>query len=76
MSGKKFVAVKNKGKLLSEKELPYIFNSFWRGANAETVEGSGIGMFEAKRIAQILGGDVYAKRYEESGEMEFVVYVP
>jgi len=70
-----FFSVKNKGELISERELPYVFNSFWRGSNAEQIEGSGIGMFEAKRIARMLGGDIYAKRYEDSREMEFVLFI-
>jgi len=71
-----FLSVRNHGPLLEEKELPYIFNSFWRGSNAGTQEGSGIGLFEAKTIAMRLGGDIYATRLEDSGEMEFVVYLP
>lgn len=71
-----FFSIKNKGQLISEKEIPYVFNSFWRGSNAELIEGSGIGMFEAKRIARMLGGDIYAKRYVDSSEMEFVLYIP
>lgn len=71
-----FFSVKNKGQLISEREIPFIFNSFWRGSNAEQVEGSGIGMFESRRIAKILGGDIYVKRYEASSEMEFILYIP
>lgn len=71
-----FLSIKNKGKLISEQEIPYIFNSFWRGSNSELAEGSGIGMFEAKQIARKLGGDIYVKRYEETSEMEFVLYIP
>lgn len=70
-----FFSVKNKGKLISQDELPYIFKSFWRGSNAGFVEGSGIGLFEARTIALKLGGDIMAKCHEETGEMEFVVYI-
>lgn len=70
-----FFSIRNKGELVTEKELPYLFNSFWRGTNAELVEGSGIGLFEAKSIALKLGGDIFAKRLADSGEMEFVVYI-
>lgn len=70
-----FFSVLNKGHLLSERELPYVFNSFWRGSNADVIEGSGIGLFEAKRISRMLGGDVYASRHEDSREMEFVLFV-
>lgn len=65
------VSVKNKGKLLNEQELPYVFNSFWRGSNAEGIEGSGIGLFEAYEIARRLDGDIYVRTNAELGEMEF-----
>ena len=58
------------------EEIPYLFNSFWRGSNSENVEGNGIGLFEAKTIALRLGGDILAKRIEETGEMEFVMFLP
>lgn len=71
-----YFTIRNKGKLVSEKEIPYIFNSFWRGSNAENIEGRGIGLFEAKIIASRLGGNIIAKRISETQEMEFVVFIP
>ena len=71
-----YIAVKNKGELPKESELPYLFNSFWRGSNAENVEGSGIGLFEAREIARKLGGDIFVRIDEKKGEMEFVTYLP
>lgn len=69
------VSKKGQGYVLVE-EIPYLFNSFWRGSNSENVEGNGIGLFEAKTIALRLGGDILAKRIEETGEMEFVMFLP
>jgi len=69
------ISVKSKGGLLPEKELPYIFRSFWRGSNAENTEGSGIGLFTASEIIKKLGGNIYAKRLTESDEMEFVIFL-
>lgn len=70
-----FFSVKNKGELLPEQEIPFIFKSFWRGSNAKQAEGSGIGLFVAKEMAKKLGGDIYVKRFEETSEMEFVIYL-
>ena len=70
-----FFSVKNKGKLLPEQEMPFIFKSFWRGSNAKEIEGSGIGLFVAKEMAKRLGGDIYVKRFEETSEMEFVIFL-
>ena len=69
-----YFVVKNKGEVPSEKELPYIFNSFWRGSNAETTEGNGIGLFEAREIATSLEGEIYVKT--DGDEIEFDIYIP
>lgn len=69
------ISVKNKGKLLPEKELPYIFKSYWRGSNAESKEGSGIGLYVASETVKRLGGTIQARRLEKTSEMEFVIYI-
>lgn len=66
-----FLSVKNKGKGLQNNEIPYVFNSFWRGSNAENTEGSGIGLYEARRIAKCLGGDIYIKN--GNNEVEVII---
>ena len=71
-----YFSVKNKGRVLDEKELPYIFNSFWRGSNSEGVPGSGIGLFECYEIVRRLSGDIYARSDLSGTEMEFEVYLP
>ncbi|MBP0971075.1 MAG: HAMP domain-containing histidine kinase, partial [Oscillospiraceae bacterium] len=67
------IVVRNKGELLPEKELPYIFRSYWRGSNASDRDGSGIGLYTAHEIVKKLGGTILARRLEESSEMEFTV---
>lgn len=71
-----YFVVKNKGEVPAEKELPYIFNRFWRGSNAEKTSGSGIGLFEAREIAIVLDGELYVKADAEAKEMEFDIYIP
>ena len=70
------ISVRNKGELLPEDELLFIFDSFRRGSNSHDVEGSGIGLFTARTIASALGGSICARILEDSGEMEFTVYIP
>lgn len=69
------ISVKNKGKLLPENELPFVFNSFWRGSNSHCTDGNGIGLYVSKKIARSIGGDLYIKRLPESEEMEFLIIV-
>ena len=71
-----YFAVKNKGEVPDENELPYLFNSFWRGSNAADIPGSGIGLFEAREIARKLYGDIYVKADPEKKEMEFDIFIP
>ena len=71
-----FLSVKNKGSIVPNKELPFLFNSFYRGSNSEGVPGSGIGLFECYEITHRLNGDIYARSDSEKSEMEFEVYLP
>jgi signal transduction histidine kinase len=71
-----YIIVRNKGEIPDESELPYLFNSFWRGSNASDIPGSGIGLFEAREIARKLYGDIYVKADPANKEREFDVYIP
>lgn len=68
------ISVRNRGELLPENELPYVFRSYWRGSNA-AAEGSGIGLYAVHETVRALGGSVHARRLEESSEMEFVISI-
>ncbi|MBP5702264.1 MAG: HAMP domain-containing histidine kinase [Lachnospiraceae bacterium] len=70
------ISVKNKGKVIPDKELPFLFNSFYRGSNSEGIPGSGIGLFECYEITRKLCGDIYARSDAENTETEFAVYLP
>ena len=69
------ISVRNKGELLPESELPYVFRSYWRGSNAADKSGSGIGLYVVHETARALGGSVHARRIEETTEMEFVIFI-
>lgn len=55
------VSVENGGCTLSEHELPHIFESFWRGSNAEHKKGSGLGLYICRQLMRNMGGEVYAE---------------
>ena len=69
-------SVRDVGSRIPDSELPYVFNSFWRGSNAAEVEGNGLGLYEAAFIARKLGGDIAARYLEDSEETEFEVFLP
>ena len=55
------ITVRNSGCTLQENELPHIFDSFWRGANSEKQQGSGLGLYICRRLMQLMNGDIYAE---------------
>ncbi len=69
-----FITVINKGEPLPESELSFVFNSRWRGSNSTGVEGSGIGLYEARYIARHLGGDI--RMSSGNGEIKITLFLP
>ena len=69
-------SVRDVGSRIPDSEMPYVFNSFWRGSNASEVEGNGLGLYEASFIARKLGGDIAVRYLEDSEETEFEVFLP
>lgn len=61
MDGCELITVSNSGRSLESKELPLIFGSFYRGNNADKVQGNGLGLFICKRLMLLMGGEVYAE---------------
>jgi signal transduction histidine kinase len=58
--GAQLVTVANTGNSLPEPEAVHIFESFWRGSNAQSQNGNGLGLFIVRQIMHQMDGDVYA----------------
>ncbi|GHT79182.1 hypothetical protein FACS1894104_3450 [Actinomycetota bacterium] len=58
--GAQLVTVANTGNSLPESEAVHIFESFWRGSNAQSQSGNGLGLFIVRQIMHQMDGDVYA----------------
>lgn len=67
----RLLIVKNSGCRLKMGELPHIFDSFWRGSNAENQPGSGLGLYICRQLIQKMDGDIYAQKVDE--EMQITV---
>jgi signal transduction histidine kinase len=61
----RLVTVTNSGCSLSENELPYIFDSFWRGSNAEKSSGNGLGLYICRQLMKKMDGDIFAECVDE-----------
>ena len=57
----KLIAITNSGCSIKEDELPHLFDSFYRGSNANNKEGSGLGLYIAKTLIHMMNGDIFAK---------------
>ena len=55
------ISVANSGCTLSENDLPHIFDSFWRGTNAENKDGSGLGLYICRQLMHKMNGDIFAE---------------
>ncbi len=55
------IAVTNGGCTLGKDDLPHIFESFWRGANAENIGGSGLGLYICRQLMCKMNGEIYAE---------------
>ena len=69
-----FISVINSGEPLPDSELPFVFNSLWRGSNSKNVNGSGVGLYEARVIARKLGGEI--RMQARDGETEVTLFLP
>lgn len=56
----RLIEITNSGSTLLLHELPHIFDSFYRGTNATSVTGSGLGLYIAKTIMEKMDGSIYA----------------
>lgn len=69
--------IKNSGKRISEENLPYIFDRFYRADSSRTgsyTNGYGLGLAIAKRITEIHHGYIQASSTEK--ETVFTFYLP
>lgn len=56
----RLITVSNSGCTLPPDELTHIFESFWRGSNAENKPGSGLGLYICRKLMTSSGGDIFA----------------
>jgi light-regulated signal transduction histidine kinase (bacteriophytochrome) len=65
-STEKTVTIKNLGPQISKEDLPSIFKHGYRAKNAKAFEGSGLGLYLAKQIADLHRIKVYTDSKENS----------
>lgn len=60
---------------IPEKELPYLFDPFYRGSNAAHKKGSGVGLFVTKQLLERVGGTISVSSRINEGT-QITIYFP
>lgn len=55
------VTVRQSGCTLADTDLPHVFESFWRGTNAEKIAGSGLGLYISRKLMRKMNGEIFAE---------------
>ena len=63
------VSVRDHGPGISDEDLPYVFDRFYRSRAARGMPGSGLGLAIVKQVAESHGGSVVAERPEDGGTL-------
>ena len=63
------------GRGIPEKDLPRIFDRFYRAQNARDVNGSGLGLAIAKQLTELHGGKIFVESEYSIGPI-FSVFLP
>jgi signal transduction histidine kinase len=68
------VRVINRGAAIEDKDLPFVFEPFYRGSRARTGTGFGLGLSVVKSVVSSHGWDVTVR--SGGGETCFTVAIP
>lgn len=63
------------GKGIPDENIPFIFDKFYRGSNCGDEQGSGLGLFIVKYIAEKMGGTVVLQNHAEGLEVKLILPV-
>ena len=61
----RLITVRNSGCSLKQEELINLFDSFYRGSNVGSADGSGLGLYISRQLMQKMDGEVFAEIKED-----------
>lgn len=66
------VRVFNTGAVVTDIELPHLFDSFYRGSNVTDKPGNGLGLYISRQIMNKMEGEIFAERREDGMSFSLV----
>jgi signal transduction histidine kinase len=75
VDGRVNLRVADTGPGINERDLPFIFERFFRGRNGHSEPGKGLGLSLCREIVELHGGKIAASN-QSGGGAEFVVVLP
>ncbi len=69
------LTIYNSGQPVEESEMVHLFDSFFRGANADGKQGNGLGLYICREIMLKMKGDIYASRYDRGMSVTLVIKI-
>lgn len=63
------------GKGIPDENMPFIFDKFYRGNNCGSEQGSGLGLYIVKYIAEKMGGNVILQNHDVGLEVKIILPV-
>jgi signal transduction histidine kinase len=75
IDGEVFISITDSGPGISEEDIPYIFDRFYRADKARCSEGFGLGLSIAKSIVKAHGGNIEVRSVAGSGAT-FTITLP
>jgi len=73
--GRLVVTVRDEGIGIPRRDLPRLFERYYRGSNVHGIVGTGIGLYLVKTVANLHGGDVTVDSREGEGS-KFTLWLP
>lgn len=69
------ISIKDQGIGISEKDMEHLFSSFFRGANAVNIQGTGLGLHIVKRHLDLMNGNITVESKLDKGT-NFIITIP
>lgn len=66
------IKIKNTGQQVKAEEMPHLFDSFYRGSNAGSREGNGLGLYICGEIMRKMEGEIFALAQEDGMSFHLV----